>query len=274
LRDELEQTRQVQQDEQAALRKKSEALQTEQANVGHQLTSQRSRIELAEDALKRATQLAEQGFVSKEVMQQKQAELLDQHLRQQALERDEISLGRELLAVRNDLESLPLRQRNQLAQVERQLANTEQEWTESEAKRRIAVTAPESGVATAATAEVGQNIDGGRPVVSIIPNGAQLQAHLSLPAGPSDLSARMTMCFYDTKPFHFKIRPCPRHRDINLQNGYVCQRIFRRACHWRQFGTALSYHGPPGTSGRDRIRKTAIAAGRHAGRGRRPARET
>lgn len=182
LRDELEQTRRVQQDEQTALRKKVDALQTEQANVGHQLTSQRSRIELAEDAFKRATQLSEQGFVSKEVKQQKQAELLDQHLRLQALERDEISLGRELLAFSNDLESLPLRQRNQLAQVERQLANTEQEWTESEAKRRIAVTAPESGIATAVTAEVGQNIDGGRPVVSIIPTGAQLQAHLYAPS--------------------------------------------------------------------------------------------
>ncbi|RFP26023.1 HlyD family efflux transporter periplasmic adaptor subunit [Duganella sp. BJB488] len=182
LRDELEQTQRVQQDEQTALRKKVEALQTEQANVGHQLTSQRSRIELADDAFKRAAQLSEQGFVSKEVKQQKQAELLDQHLRLQALERDEISLGRELLAARNDLESLPLRQRNQLAQIERQLANTEQEWTESEAKRRIAVIAPEGGIATAVTAEVGQNIDGGRPVVSIIPKGAQLQAHLYAPS--------------------------------------------------------------------------------------------
>lgn len=182
LRDELAQTRQVQQDEQLALRKKSEALQTEQSNVVRQLSSQRSRMELAEDALKRATQLSEQGFVSKEIKQQRQAELLDQHLRLQALERDEISLGRELAATRNDMDSLPLRHHNQLAQLERQLANTEQEWTESEAKRRIAVTAPESGIATAITAEVGQTIDGGKPVVSIIPEGAQLQAHLYAPS--------------------------------------------------------------------------------------------
>lgn len=182
LNDELEQTKRVQLDEQTALHKKVEALQTEQANVARQLTSQRSRVELAEDALKRATQLCEQGFVSKEIRQQKQAELLDQQLRQQALERDEISLGRELLAARNDLESLPLRQHNQLAQIERQLTNTEQEWTESEAKRRIAVTAPESGIATAVTAEVGQTIDGARPVINIIPDGAQLQAHLYAPS--------------------------------------------------------------------------------------------
>lgn len=182
LRDELAQTQRVQQDERTALYKKAEALQTELGNVARQLTSQRSRVELAEDAFKRAAQLCEQGFVSKEVKQQKQAELLDQHLRLQALERDEISLGRELLTTRNDMQSLPLRQHNQLAQIERQLANTEQEWTESEAKRRFAVTAPESGIATAVTAEAGQTIDGSRPLVSIVPEGAQLQAHLYAPS--------------------------------------------------------------------------------------------
>lgn len=182
LRDELIQTARVQKDEEIALQKKLDALRAEQDNVIRQLSSQRGRIELAEDSFKRGAQLFEQGFVSKEIMQQKQADLLDQRLRLQALERDEISVGRELLATHNDITSLPLRQQNQLAQIERLLANTEQEWTESEAKRRIAVTAPESGIATAVTAEVGQTVDGGRAVVSIIPHGAQLQAHLYAPS--------------------------------------------------------------------------------------------
>ena len=182
LRDELAKTRQVQQDEEVVLRKKIETLQTEQDNVLRQLASQRKRIELAEEALKRAEQLLGQGFISKEGIQQKQADLLDQRMRLQALERDQISVGRELLAARNDLDSLPLRQHNQLAQIERLLASATQEWTESEAKRRIAVTAPESGIATAITAEVGQTTDGSKPVASILPQGAQLQAHLYAPS--------------------------------------------------------------------------------------------
>lgn len=182
LLDELAHTKQAQQDEQSAQFKKIEALQAEQNNVMHQLASQRNRIELSEDAYNRATQLFEQGFISREVMQQKQADLLDQRLRLQTLERDEINVGRELLAARNDAESLPLRQHNQLAQIERLLANTEQEWTESESKRSIAVTAPESGIVTAITAEAGQTVDGAKPVISIIPTGAQLQAHLFAPS--------------------------------------------------------------------------------------------
>ena len=182
LREELAQTERVQREDEITLRKKVDALKAEQGNIIRQLSSQRNRVELSEDALKRGAQLFEQGFVSKELMQQKQADLLDQRLRLQALERDEISVGRELLAAANDLSSLPLRQHNQLAQIERLLTNTEQEWTESEAKRHIAITAPESGIATAVTAEVGQAIDGGKPLVSIIPQGAQLQAHLYAPS--------------------------------------------------------------------------------------------
>jgi membrane fusion protein len=182
LQDELIQTGRVQKDEEIALHKRLDALKAEQDNVIRQLSSHRGRVELAEDSLKRGAQLFEQGFVSKEIMQQKQADLLDQRLRLQALERDEISVGRELLATQNEITSQPLRQKNQLAQIERQLANTEQELTESEAKRRIAIIAPESGIATAVTAEVGQPVDGGRAVVSIIPRGAHLQAHLYAPS--------------------------------------------------------------------------------------------
>lgn len=182
LRDELGKMRRLHLDEEQALHRRIDGLQAEQANVLHQLLGQRARIELAQAAVNRASQLLSQGYVSAEVTQQKQADLLDQQNRLRALERDEISLTRELHAQNNELTSLPLRQNNQLAQVERLLTNTDQEWTESEAKRRIAITAPESGIATAATAEAGQSVDGTKPLVSIIPRGAVLQAHLYAPS--------------------------------------------------------------------------------------------
>lgn len=181
LRDELNQTRRLQRDEEGALHKKIDALLSEQANVVQQLMSQRARIELAEAAFKRASQLLAQGYVSTEMTQQKQADLLDQRNRLQALERDQISVRRELQAQGSELKSLPLRHHNQLAQIERLLTNTDQEWTESEAKRRIWVTAPESGIATAVTGDSGQSVDGSKPLLSIIPSAAVLQAHLYAP---------------------------------------------------------------------------------------------
>jgi membrane fusion protein len=182
LHDDLSHTRKLQQDEEGALRKKIDGLRAEHANVVHQLGGQRARIELAEAAVKRAAQLLAQGYISTEMWQQKQADLLDQRNRLQALERDQISVERELQAQRSELTSLPLRQRTQLAQIERLITSTDQEWTESEGKRRTAVVAPEGGIATAVTAEVGQAVDGAKPLVSIVPDGAVLQAHLYAPS--------------------------------------------------------------------------------------------
>src|SRR5262249_13345985 len=149
LREELAHTRALQQDEAAALKKKIAGLETEQANVLAQLHGQQTRVELANAALGRASQLVAQGFISQEMLQQKQADVLDQAGRSQARERDRISLGRAWQGQRADLQDLPWRQQPQLAQMERLLPSTGQEWTESEARRQTAVLAPQSGVVTA-----------------------------------------------------------------------------------------------------------------------------
>lgn len=176
------QTRKLQHDEARTLEQKIDALEAEQANVVRQLQGQRARVELAESAVNRASQLRSQGYYSAEMGQQKEADLLDQRSRLAALERDQIGIVRELGNQKSELASLPSRQRNQLAQIDRLLTATEQEMTESEGKRRVAVTASESGIATAVSAELGQNIDGAKSLVSIIPAGAQLQAHLYAPS--------------------------------------------------------------------------------------------
>jgi membrane fusion protein len=124
LRDDLNHTRRLQQAEDSALRKKIDGLQAEQANVIHQLAGQRVRFELADAVVKRASKLLGEGYISTEMWQQKQADLLDQRNRLQALERDQISVERELQAQRSELASLPLRQLSQLAQIERRITST------------------------------------------------------------------------------------------------------------------------------------------------------
>jgi membrane fusion protein len=132
--------------------------------------------------MKRVTKLLAQGYISAEMAQQRESEFLEQKNRLEALERDRISIAREIMVQRAELAALPLRQNSQLAQIKRLLTNTDQEWAESEGKRRIAVIAPESGIATTVTAEVGQTVDGTRSMVSVIPNGAKLQAYLYAPS--------------------------------------------------------------------------------------------
>lgn len=179
---ELDKTRRLQQEERAALVKKTDGLVSELAKIDSQIDGQSSRVKLAEDAVVRMRDLAAQNFISKEQLQQKQADLLDQRARLQSLERDHINIGRDLTSQRDELTSLPLRHQNQLAQIERGITSVGQELTESEAKRRLEITAPEAGIATAVAAEVGQTVDGSKPLVSIVPTGALLQAQLYAPS--------------------------------------------------------------------------------------------
>ena len=103
--------------------------------------------------------MLQQDYISREQFQQKQEDLLDQKNHQQSLERDRIRVSRELSAQQGELGGLSLKQQNQLAQIDRTLVSTGQELSESEAKRRIVVTAPEAGIATAALADTGQACD-------------------------------------------------------------------------------------------------------------------
>jgi membrane fusion protein len=182
LREELVQTHRLHGDEEKTLRKKIDGLEEERTNIAHQIAGQRARLDLAEEAKIRVAKLLLQGYVSKEMAQQKQADLLDQKSRLDILERDSITITRELMKERAELAALPLRQHNQIAQIDRLLANADQEWAESEGRRRIAVVAPESGIASVATAEVGQTVDGTKSIVSIIPDNAVLQAYLYVPS--------------------------------------------------------------------------------------------
>ena len=182
LQDELGKTRLLQQEEREALAHKIDGLQAEAAKLDGQIDGQRSRVKLAEDTLARYQGLLAQDFIAREQVQQRQEELLDQRARLQGLERERIAAGRELAAQRNELSGLSLKHQNQLAAIERSIAGTSQELAESEAKRSLLVTAPEGGTVTAGVAEVGQTVEPGKPLISVVPVGARMQAHLYAPS--------------------------------------------------------------------------------------------
>ncbi|UMR29041.1 HlyD family efflux transporter periplasmic adaptor subunit [Massilia sp. MB5] len=182
LHGELEKTRLVQQDERVALVKRIAARQSEMQKLDSQIDSQRARVRLSEEAVARYEGLLAQKYIARETLQLKQADFLDQKLRLQELERERINTGRELAAAEAELGSVPLRQQNQLAQIERNIAAAGVELAENEARRRLVITAPQSGIATAVVAAPGQTVEPGKPLLSIVPDGAKLQAHLYAPS--------------------------------------------------------------------------------------------
>ena len=179
---ELDKTRHLQLNERDALLEKIAGLQTELLKINDQINDQKIRVELSEKTTVRYQGLLAQDFISQELLQQKQEDLLDQRNRLQSLERDQINARLDLTARQKELSSLAFKQQNELAQINRNLISAKQELTESEAKRSIVITAPENGTATAVIAETGQVVDTNKPLVNIVPKGAKLQAQLFAPS--------------------------------------------------------------------------------------------
>ncbi len=179
---EMDKTRSLQQDERDTLRAKIVNLKGALAQIDDQLAAQRLRTSIAADGATRYRGLLAQDYISKDQAQQREADLLDQQSKLNGLLRDRASTLQSLTEASNELSGLGFKQQNQLAQIDRNVIDVDQNLIESEAKRRIVVTAPEAGIVTAAIADVGQSVDTSRPLASVVPGGARWQAHLFVPS--------------------------------------------------------------------------------------------
>lgn len=162
-----------------AARIRSLESELDQAQAQHAL--QAKRVASAERSLKRYSELVKAKFVSEATLQLRQDELLDQQSLLAGHVRSLTALARELDEARAALESARMRQPNNLAALEREILELEQELTEGEARREVLVTAPADGTVTSVLTDVGQRVDPDMPLLSILPLGASLEATLLVP---------------------------------------------------------------------------------------------
>ncbi len=179
---EIDKTRLLQQDERRTQQAKLASLRDVLARLDAQLANQRERAAMAADGVARYRRLLDQDYISTDQLQQREADQLDQQSQVLALQRERASIAQSLQETANNLSGLALKQQNQLSQIDRRVIDVDQTLVESEARRELAVTAPESGTATAVIAEPGQTIDVNQPVASIIPDGAHWVANLFVPS--------------------------------------------------------------------------------------------
>lgn len=179
---EIAHTRELLAEQLASLESKRRAYRAEIAVIERSIEGQKTRVSLAEDTLERYKGLLAHDYIAGEQVQLREADLIDQRSRLQGLQRERVGLQREIGALGDELERLPIEFEKQIAELQRRVSSADQEFTESELRRRIVVTAPREGIATAANAELGQNAPVDRPLLAIIPHGAKLEAHLFAPS--------------------------------------------------------------------------------------------
>lgn len=114
--------------------------------IDEQIETQRQRIRLSREAVEAYSGLLVKSYIPKGQLRQKEEQLLDQKALLQQLKRERTALTHQL------------------------------------GDQFVVITAARSGVATAVNADLGQNIQGQRPLVSIVPDNSHLYAHLYAPS--------------------------------------------------------------------------------------------
>lgn len=173
----------------AAARVESEAmaariagLESELVQLDGELEAVGAREELARLALARMKELERRGFVSPAQAQQREEDSLDVRSRLHAAARARLALVREIAGLRSAIDESRARSRAQLSALDAQLAAVAQEQVEVRAHADAVVAAPASGIVAALLAEPGQVVASGAGLLTLLPDGSPLQAHLFAPS--------------------------------------------------------------------------------------------
>jgi membrane fusion protein len=103
-------------------------------------------------------------------------------MRLAGLRRERLQLAAEATGLEHDLAGFDLAAAGRLAEIRRQVIDTEQALSESEAKRELTVRAPRDGTVTGILARPGQTVGLGDPLLTILPTGEPLVAELLAPS--------------------------------------------------------------------------------------------
>jgi len=168
--------------EQAAFAVRRAALRSELASLDEALTVERRRLGLAIAAAERYASMRALGFVAEEQRAQREAALLEQQSRIDALQRERLGVERLDAELEGRAATLPLEHANAVAELERAVAGTDLEIAENDARRASTVTASASGMVTAPTGAIAEPVERGQVLARIVPDDAVLEAELFAPS--------------------------------------------------------------------------------------------
>ena len=181
LQNEITQQERLLSQQRSGLATRIDAIRRELDQFSAEIAIQISRAELTTASTERLRELNRLGFASVTQLQQQQELELEQRGRLRTLERTRAERQRELDTLTSEYNDLPIKAQAQLATLSRNVSSLEQDRAESEARRQIVIIAPQAGIVTAIQAELGGNANTSAPLMSIVPAGATLDAHIFAP---------------------------------------------------------------------------------------------
>ena len=177
-----DETRAASRAEQAAIAGRIAGLEAELLELGGEIEAVASRETLSRRSLARLEELGRRGFSSPAQHQQKEEEALDLRSRRHASARARLALEREIAGLRGAAAEARARSLAQLSALDGQVAALDQERIERRAQAEAVVNAPAAGTVAAILVEPGQVVASGATLLTLLPEGSPLQAHLFAPS--------------------------------------------------------------------------------------------
>lgn len=182
IRNEIARMRFIHQDEKRTVNNQINLLKGTLVKVDNLIANQRERVKLANKNQQRYRNILHENAISHEEFEARKINYLDQLAQLESLEREKLSLEKQLMEQKISLSGLENRQNNETEQLERLLSSNTQELIEIKSKQHIAIQANASGVIGTINAEVGQFVDLSKPLLTILPENSPLIAQLYVPS--------------------------------------------------------------------------------------------
>lgn len=129
----------------------------------------------------RQRDLMERGIAVSAEYEQRLRAFYAERAQRPALRRDRVQTESRLHDLRAQLAAFDLETEAQATEIRRQILGIDQQISESEARREVAVTAPRDGTVTGIITLAGQTVGAGTPLLTIVPGGRPLVAQLLAP---------------------------------------------------------------------------------------------
>jgi membrane fusion protein len=178
---EIEQARQLAEQEVDKLKRRIADLQKELAQLDGEIRLQATRVASARQELQRTLDLVKEKFVSDTAVTQKRNDLLDQEAKLQAIRRQRLAVERDLGSARAELPTVQTRAKAQIEQLARQKSELQQNLVQEEARRANVIRAPIAGTVTNIAVARGDSLAADAPLATVLPKGSGLQAQLLVP---------------------------------------------------------------------------------------------
>lgn len=166
----------------AGARRQLDGVRRELAQIDAEIATRREQVRLGRETTERFERISDRQYISEvQVNQQRQA-VLDLVTAQQQLERQATTLRRTAAQLEQSLRELPTQRRALQAASRRDRAELDLERVQREADGELLLKAPVTGQVTSRLVESGQAVQAGQPLLSVMPEGSQLQAQLLVPS--------------------------------------------------------------------------------------------